>query len=549
MVIKVPIIVSYNNKGTKQAVKGIGGLEKSFKKMGLASKLSFAAATTAVTAFTKKAVTAALEESKAVAVLNNQLKNLGLAFASTGVNTYIDDLQRASAVSENELRPAFSTLIRATSNLSKAQQLLALTLDISASTGFSVAQVSKSLSKAYLGQNTALGKLGVGLTKAELKTLNFEQIQKRLTVLFKGSAAAAVDTYAGSMAKLQIAADEASETIGFALIKSIAKLNGEQGVEGLAVQMESFAQSNADVLVGLSDILAKFKIMKDTKPSRGSILDLIPLIGPGLTNLLGNRGLSLRLNEADNNRQSPRAAEEAAKKASARALKEAKQRLALERQTAALKRLQAKFDLDNIQLAAALQGKLSKEDEARVKALQALKTDTKADDLKTLEELEALQKKNADAEIARQNEILAVHKRNAAEMLAMSKENAKAYADFVKTFTYPGGLFAGTPLGNTGSNATDAKPIPTMGTALPNFDVNSGAAIFGNPGDAGFMPGDPGYTGTAGQEKPNVIVNVNPSGSGFIGNQDDFLRTVQLALQIGNSNGYSLSRAGNLPNG
>ena len=77
----------------------------------------------------------------------------------------------------------------------------------------------------------------------------------------------------------------------------------------------------------------------------------------------------------------------------------------------------------------------------------------------------------------------------------------------------------------------------------------SGAAIFGNPGDAGFMPGDPGYTGTAGQEKPNVIVNVNPSGSGFIGNQDDFLRTVQLALQIGNSNGYSLSRAGNLPNG
>lgn len=547
MVIKVPIIVSYNNKGTKQAVKGIGGLEKSFKKMGLASKLSFAAATTAVTAFTKKAVTAALEESKAVAVLNNQLKNLGLAFASTGVNAYIDNLQRATAVSEDELRPAFSTLIRATSDLGKAQQLLALTLDVSASTGFSVAQVSKGLSKAYLGQNTALSKLGVGLTKAELKTLNFEQIQKRLTVLFKGGAVAAVDTYAGSVAKLQIAAKEASETIGFALIKSVERLGDEKGIDDAADSMEKFATQISFAITG-------FSVLADTISNSfgGKALNYLLQFGPVAMaiNELARLGQATVASEITaTNRQSPRATEKAAEVAAAKALKAAKQRLALEKQTAALKRLQAKFDLDNIQLAAALQGKLSKEDEARVKALQALKTDTKADDLRTLEELEALQKKNADAEIARQNEILAAHKRNAAEMLALSKENAKAYADFVKTFTYPGGLFQGTPLGNTGVNATDAKPIPTIGTALPNFDVNSGAAIFGNPGDAGFMPGDPGYTGTAGQEKPNVIVNVNPSGSGFIGNQDDFLRTVQLALQIGNSNGYSLSRAGNLPNG
>ena len=184
MVIKVPIIVSYNDKGTKQAVKGLGSLTKSFKKMGLTSKLSFAAATTAVTIFTKKAITAALDESKAVAVLNKSLENLGLAFASTGVNAYIDSLQRATGVSEDLLRPAFSSLIRATSDLGKAQQLLALALDISAATGKNVTQVSLSLNKAYLGQTTALGRLGLGLSKAELATLDFEQIQKRLTTLF-----------------------------------------------------------------------------------------------------------------------------------------------------------------------------------------------------------------------------------------------------------------------------------------------------------------------------------------------------------------------------
>jgi hypothetical protein len=234
MVIKVPIIVSYNNKGTKQATKGLGSLEKSFKKMGLASKLSFAAATTAVTAFTKKAVTAALEESKAVAVLNKSLDNLGLAFASTGVNAYIDSLQRATGVSEDLLRPAFGRLIRSTNDLGKAQQLLALSLDISAATGKSVDAVAASLSKAYLGQNTALGRLGVGLSKAELATSNFEQIQEKLTKLFAGSAKAAADTYAGSVAKLQIAATEASEVIGFALIDGIQRLGDEQGIDDAA---------------------------------------------------------------------------------------------------------------------------------------------------------------------------------------------------------------------------------------------------------------------------------------------------------------------------
>jgi len=539
MVIKVPIIVSCNNKGTKQAVKGIGGLEKSFKKMGLASKLSFAAATTAVTAFTKKAVTAALEESKAVAVLNNQLKNLGLAFAATGVNAYIDSLQRATSVSEDKLRPAFSTLIRATSDLGKAQQLLALTLDISASTGFEVEQVSKSLSKAYLGQNTALGKLGVGLTKTELKTLNFEQIQKRLTVLFKGGAAAAVDTYAGSMAKLQIAAKEASETIGFALIDGIKRLGDENSINDAADSMEKLASQTAFAITGfsvLTDTISNSTLGKGF----GSLLQFGPIAMA--INELARLGKATVASEiTGTNRQSPRATEKAAEKAAAKAIKDAKQRLALEKQTAAVKKLQAKFDLDNIQLAAAAQGKLSKEEETRVKALQALKTEQKADDLRSLEELEALQKKNADAEVARQNEILAAHKRNAAEILAMSKENAKSYADFVKTFTYPGGLFQGTPLANSGNNATDAKPLPVMAPAIPSFQdfVNNEMAI-----DAPFMPGDPGYSGTAGQNRPAPNLTVNLQGGINVGSTFEFYQTVQTALQELNRAGNSLTSAG-----
>jgi len=553
MVIKVPIIVSYNNKGTKQATKGIGGLEKSFKKMGLASKFGYAAAGTAALAFAKKSLTTAMADEKAQATLARTLKNVGESFATNSVTKYIDSLQRATGVSEDQLRPAFGKLVTATQSAAKAQDLLALSLDISAATGKSAESVSSALSRAYLGNNTALGKLGTGLTKTQLKTMSFEQITKQLSTLFAGQASTAAATFSGQMDILKVASAEASETIGYALIESIKKLGGQNGAKDLAEQMQKLAQSTADVIAGVTIVIEYFKKLGAAMPSwLKTTLELLDRFSPlgqakealKALELLGKKQRELSERAALSDRGNIMRGQVLADKA-AKALLKANTKITDEKKKqTALDKLKAMFDMDLIQLTAAKQNKLSAEELARVNALIAIKSESKTDDIKALDELEALRKKYADAEIARQDAILAAHKRNAAEILAMSKQNANQYADFVKTFTYPGGLFAGTPLGNTGSNATDAKVIPNMGTALPNFDLNSGAAIFGNPGDAGFMPGDPGYTGTAGQQKPIVIVNVNPSGSGFIGNQDDFLRTVQLALQIGNSNGYSLSRAG-----
>jgi hypothetical protein len=507
--------------------------------MGLASKLSFAAASTAVTAFTKKAVTAALEESKAVAVLNNQLKNLGLAFAATGVNTYIDNLQRATAVSEDQLRPAFSQLIRATNDLGKAQQLLALSLDISAGTGKSLEAITMSLNRAYLGNTTALGRLGVGITKAELKTLSFEQIQKRLTTLFAGSAKAAVDTYAGSMAQLQIAANEASETIGIALVESIAKLSGDQGVNNLTLQLESLAQSNADVITGLTDILAKFQIMKNAKPSKGSILDLIPIIGPTLTDLLRSRGERVRAATTATSVQSPRAIEQAAAKAAKARKKEIADRskiVTITKQQAANEKLSRMFDMDSIQLAAALQYKLSKEDEARVKALQALKTEDKNDDIKALDDLENAKRDATFDEIARMKLVVEENKKSNAEILADAKSRiaainalvsgvgSSAAQNFVTGIT---GIAAGTGIGAGPTNLpVDVSNMPTIGGGRDLIDEFN-------------MEGTRSSAGPS-----SVTVNVNPTGSGFIGNVDDFERIVQTAVQSLNTAGNSLTRAG-----
>jgi len=545
MVIKVPIIVSYNNKGTKQAVKGIGGLEKSFKKMGLASKLSFAAATTAVTAFTKKAVTAALEESKAVAVLNKSLDNLGLAFASTGVNAYIDSLQRATGVSEDLLRPAFGRLIRSTNDLGKAQQLLALSLDIASATGKSVDQVAQSLSKAYLGQNTALGRLGVGLSKAELASSSFEEIQTKLTTLFAGSAKVAADTYAGSVAKLQIAAKEASETIGFALIDGIRRLGDEQGIDEAADSMENFATQIAFAITGISVLTDKI-----TNSALGKLLGVglkFSGIGSAIT-LLADLGKATTAAETTaTNRQSPRVAEAAAAKAAKSRTKEVADRtkiLGLTKAQAANEKLSRMFDMDAIQLAAALQGKLSKEDEARVKALQALKTTDKNDDIKALDDLEAAKRAATFAEIARLKLVVDESKKANEEILA----DARARISALSKASVP--TAAAMSVGAAGGTFAPGLAAAQSSLAAGGFDGSSFSNLGGLTGmtpeqfDAFNFGMGPGNTPAASQSGATNLT-VNLQGGINVGSTYEFYQTVQTALQELNRAGNSLTPAGN----
>jgi hypothetical protein len=546
MVIKVPIIVSYNNKGTKQAVKGIGGLEKSFKSMGLASKLSFAAATTAVTVFTKKAVAAALEESKAVAVLNKSLENLGLAFASTGINAYIDSLQRATGVSEDLLRPAFGRLIRSTNDLGKAQQLLALSLDIAASTGRSVDQVAQSLSKAYLGQTTALGRLGVGLSKAELATSSFEEIQTKLTALFAGSAAVAAQTYAGQLAKLQIAAAEASETIGVALVDAVARLGEDTGLDDTATAMQRLADNTRFAITGIAALTDQIVNNPGFKLLAGIFkLGTTPLVPgtarggvfSGLSDF--GRGVVARESTATN-RQSPRVAEQAAAKAAKARKVEIADRtkiVSLTKAQTANERLARTFDLDAIQLAAALQSKLSKEDEARVKALQALKTEDKNDDIRALDELEAAKRAATLAEIARLKSVVDERKKSNADILADARAKIEALSRLSPSTAAAISLATpAIPAGQTpgflpGPGVSNVPSLPSVGA-----DLFTGGGMQAVPAGQtpNFLPG-----------APNVTVNLN--GGINVGTEQEFEAKIQTALQALNTSGNTFFRAGQGP--
>ena len=61
----IPLIISADTRGVKKAEKSLKTLIKETKSFGLTSKLSVGAAAVALTAYTKKSISAALADEKA----------------------------------------------------------------------------------------------------------------------------------------------------------------------------------------------------------------------------------------------------------------------------------------------------------------------------------------------------------------------------------------------------------------------------------------------------------------------------------------------------
>lgn len=166
------------------------------------------------------AVKAAVEDEKAQKSLAITLKNTTKATDAQvkAVEDYIDKTARASGIADDVLRPSLDRLLRSTSDITKAQKLQTLALDISAGTGKDLATVTEALGKAYDGNLGALKRIGVPLDENIIKTKDFDAATKALSETFAGQADAAAETFAGRMARIKIAIDEAKEQLGQALL-------------------------------------------------------------------------------------------------------------------------------------------------------------------------------------------------------------------------------------------------------------------------------------------------------------------------------------------
>ena len=458
--VVVNFITKLNDSGIKNATKKTQGLGDITKKMSGLAKAGYAAAATAATYYAQKAlrssINAALEDEKSQKLLAQALKMTASATNGTiaSAENQIAVMSRATGTADDALRPALARLARSTKETSSAFDLLGIAQGISSATGADLSTVSNALGKAYEGNTAALGKLGLGIDKTLLKSGNLTEIMSGLRNQFAGFSDVEAKTMSGQLKIISVAAGEASETIGFALIDSMKRLVSDSGsLEGVTKSFDKIALAVSDVVGGLTSLTiglihvgktaakylganSTFQKIWNATPLKKMIDLTVMLVGhvkaigeaerinasievSNTTMRISARNAEMVADKArqaaiDKFLKTQKALAEAANKA-----KKAKEDAAkLEALNAAKAKLAGQFDLDAIQLAAALKRKINDDDKTAVKALQALATDDLTAIQQATLDLDALRQKTADAEMDRRKTAAEKAKAYAAEQLA-----------------------------------------------------------------------------------------------------------------------------------
>jgi len=195
------------------------------KKAAAAFAVAAAAAVAYGTKLAVDGVKAAIEDEQAQLRLANALRQAtGATDAQIkATEDMILKTSLATGVADDQLRPALQRLAVSTKDTEEAQKLLTLALDISKASGKDLEQVANALARAQDGNVTSLGRLGLGLSKAELSTLSFTEVQAKLAELYGGAAATNAETFQGKIDRLKVGFDEAKESLGTALLPQVER--------------------------------------------------------------------------------------------------------------------------------------------------------------------------------------------------------------------------------------------------------------------------------------------------------------------------------------
>jgi hypothetical protein len=234
--VEINIGSKLDAKGFKQAETALGKMGKSARNLAAAFGVTFAAKQ--LINYTKAAANAAAQDQKSQALLANSLNNLGLAYAKVDVEGFISSLEAQTNIADDILRPSFAQLAQVTGSVTKAQDLMKLAFDASAGSGLDYSQTIDILSRAYTGNRKGLKELYLGLSDAELKSMSFQEIQKKIQATFAGAGGKSVETYQGQMDKLAISTGNASEKIGYALLNAVVKISGSGTIDGFTAVLD-----------------------------------------------------------------------------------------------------------------------------------------------------------------------------------------------------------------------------------------------------------------------------------------------------------------------
>lgn len=492
MSIIVSILSEWNGKALKTAQNQVGFFDKQLKR--LAVTLGSAFSVRKIVQFSKASIKAFVEEDKAIRALAQNLSNLGLAYDVAPIERYIRQLQYATGVADSELRPALQQLITTTRSVTQSQELLGLALDISAGTGKSLGQVVQGLSRSFLGTNTSLSRLNLGLSKAELTSKKFDEIVDDLSKRFSGQARRAAGTYAGQLAILSAAANDAQEVLGERLVTSIQLLLDEDtGVTALANSFEDMAFFVGDVSVGLAYMIKQIKTLGglvETGPSGRDIIQGIPVVGSWILawEQFGKKDRMMKNKEnlvATQHLQSLNKLSQKNLATTSKTTKELNAQNKARAEASKLDKAKGMLDLEKIQIEAALQGDITENEKLRLQLMKAILNEN-ADRATTL----------AD-KLSKSQEDLTKFKREAYDFKPENPFDAwlvaiEAMRKGLASIGAPVGAIPGAP--NLGTGALSVSPN------VPEISVFGGA---------GFITPELATSNSTGMTQINLTVTAN----------------------------------------
>jgi len=521
--IFVAATATWNGKALKGARKDINTFEKQIQKLGRTIGVSLSAA--ALINYSKKAVNAFAADEKAAKALEQQLKNTGYQFSAPGVEMYIANLQKVSGVLDDELRPAFQSLLTVTGSITLSQEALNTALNVSAATGKSLAEVSQALAKGYSGQTTALTRLGAGLSKATIKTGDMNKILGELNDKFAGQAQARLSTYSGKMDLLRVASANVSEEIGKGIIGALEALSQDTSIEQTTKKMENLGKTTGNTIKGLGVLIAEIKKV----PGLSTVKDILTY--GNIFNTLG------KLNEINQRGKYPTAAARETPAMGRIAAQQRKLEAAALKNGVALRKaendqlkaktevdkLKDKFDVERIGLMKALNEATDAETILRLNAKIAILDNNEALAKKILAEMEAAKKAKelADAFGGAASQLTA----QIAKMQAMNDALINKINDRIAAGTYT------PPKGLNIPGVSQLFPTPQGPLGGIDYTVPMGS---GNPVYA------PGTSGTP-MSYADVRLTIDVAQAG-----DQFAQLIADSVQVAQRSGYSTTSAGSL---
>jgi hypothetical protein len=437
--VVINFLTKFDKKGLERATKELKGFDKvvataGFRLKGFA-KVGAIGAAVGLVALARSSTKAALAQEMLDKSVEQSLSSINDLGSVAAVKTLITDLQTATNITEDQLTPALNGLIISTGNLGKAQDLLSIAIDTSKGSGIDLLTVTDALGKANRGQFRALGNLGLGFNAVTAEEMGLADITDYLTLKFGGSAKRATETFGSKLDDLKISAGEAQENLGQGFITAAEIIIGSSdATDVFGAKLELLGLNGGYIVIALADKVNKIQDAfsgLSKKINSDPILKFffgtaksIPVLGGWIDGFRGLAEDGKRIAESSKKtveqteEQKAAAAKLAALQAkfdkfAAAALDKQKKLTKEKAAQAALDKkkaeLESMFDIDKINLQAALSRKLTAEDELRVKILQKLADGTEkavdeaqkyADVLKviedgkiTTEEIEMLAKK------------------------------------------------------------------------------------------------------------------------------------------------------------